>query len=118
MNGELQTNNATCNHECFWASLNFFNDSPVDRPSTQLADILAKDYQAVHTPTQLGDLVFLREGNTIVHGCVYLAGDLVFTKNGMGRGEPFVIEKLENIRSYYSRNYGDIKLAFCRRKGT
>jgi hypothetical protein len=104
-------------HDCFWASLNFFNDPPVEGISTNLVDRLQKDYQPLPTPTQLGDVVLLWEGNKIIHGCVYLAGDLVFTKNGMGRGQPFVIEKLDHIVSYYSRIFDNVKVGFCRRKG-
>ena len=108
----------TLKHDCHWCALNFFNNPPDDRMGPNIASILTQEYEAVSSPTQLGDIVLLFDGDRLVHSCVYLAGDIVFTKNGIGMGDPFVLEKLDDVVHCYRGIYGNIRLAFCRRKGT
>ena len=35
------------------------------------------------------------------HSCVYLADDIVYTKNGRSRLSPWVLMKLEDVRELY-----------------
>ena len=105
--------------DCHWASLNFFNAVPDDgRNGTTLGNILPLDYVPVQIPTHLGDVVLLFNGERVVHSCVYIAGDIVFTKNGLGVGDPFVFEKMDDVAEHYRGLYGEIHLGFCRHKGT
>ena len=104
-------------HDCHWTSLNFFNDPPDDRcTTTNIGPIFEQEYDRVQIPNRLGDVVLLFAGTRLVHSCVYLAGDIVFTKNGMGAGDPIVLEKLDEVVSCYRALYPEIHLGFCRRK--
>ena len=102
--------------DCHWAALNFFNDPPDDNIAQNISTLLAQQYRAIGTPEQLGDVVILTSENRLVHSCVYLAGDIVFTKNGVGAGAPLVLDRLDDVVGYYRRIYGDIRLVFVRRK--
>lgn len=114
-----QTGESSVVHDCHWASLNFFNAEPDDsRSGLTIGRILTQEYERVQIPTQFGDMVLLFVGDRLVHSCIYLAGDIVFTKNGIGSGDPFVLEKLDDVAGLYRAIYGDIRLGFCRRKGT
>jgi len=108
---------AHCN--CHWASLNFFNDPSDDRIALNenLSATLANQYTPLNSTTHLGDVVLLFHDNELVHSCVYVAGDIVFTKNGAGDIAPFIFEHLDDVVDGYREMYGSIKLGFCRRKG-
>ena len=103
--------------DCHWASFNFFNEEPDDHIAERVLTILSGQYERINSPTQFGDVVMVFDGDTLVHSCVYLAGDIVFTKNGVGAGSPFVLEHLDDIVDLYRAVYGEIQLGFCRRKG-
>jgi len=103
--------------DCIWASLNFFNEQPDDHIAVKLDRMMVQDYEPIKSPAQLGDLVLLFNGEKLVHACVYLAGDVVFTKNGVGTGDPFVLEKMDDVLGRYRCIYGDVRLGFCRHKG-
>ena len=67
-------------------SVNFFAETPDDR-ALDLDFALARlrtDYEIVEDGFELGDIVaLLDEHDDLFHVVVYLAGDLVLTKNGM-----------------------------------
>jgi hypothetical protein len=105
--------------DCHWTSFNFFNQTPDDRFAVKgdLSDIVAAQYEFVKAPTRLGDIILFFYGDKLIHSCVYIAADVVFTKNGVGVGIPFIVEKMDNVVSYYQEQCGGIVgLAFCRRK--
>ena len=103
--------------DCIWASLNFFNEQPDDHIAEKMDRMMAQDYEPIKSPAQLGDLVLMFNGEKLVHSCVYIAGDVVFTKNGVGTGDPFVLEKMDDVLGRYRCIFSDIRLGFCRRKG-
>jgi hypothetical protein len=104
--------------DCHWASFNFFNDPPDNRFAVlgNVSSIVPAEYGSVKSPTRLGDVILLFNGETLIHSCVYIADDVVFTKNGAGVGVPFIIEKLDDVVSYYREQWGSVRLAFCRKK--
>ena len=77
---------------CFWTALNFFNDDPDDRYLDQKFALsrLQQDYYIVQDELQLGDIV-----------AVYLAQDLVFTKNGYFNLAPWTIEPMDRLKAHY-----------------
>ena len=109
---------AHCN--CHWTSLNFFNDPPDDAIATDanIAKTLATLYEPLTSSTRLGDIILFFDGNNLVHSCVYIAGDIVFTKNGAGTIAPYLLQHLQDVEAGYRLMYGSVKLGFCRRKGT
>jgi hypothetical protein len=90
--------------DCFWTALNFFNETP-DYNVFNVDQIYAKlksDYTAVKTNWTFGDIILLVENDKeAIHMCVYVADDVVFTKNGANLLAPWVLMRLpEMIRHY------------------
>jgi hypothetical protein len=106
---------------CFWTSLNFFSDTPDDR----LADLgaatraMETDYELVKEPAY-GDLLVLVDArNTPVHAAVYLADDLVFTKNGGAQLHPWLYMKIPDLLDRYAlfaHDSGGVKATYRRRR--
>jgi hypothetical protein len=103
---------------CHWTSLNFFNYT---RQNILLDLKLAtsqvlENYITVSPPYAFGDvLFFLNEDGNAFHSCVYLADNLVFTKNGENEIMPWIVTRLEDVKQTYGRepNY---KIQVYRRK--
>ena len=101
---------------CFWTAMNFFNEDPdpqfVCAEKTRRA--LAKEYHSIRSQPVYGDLVVLEEPcGKPIHICVYLTDDVVFTKNGAGYIQPWVLMKIPDVVAYYeSREH--IRLRFYR----
>jgi len=103
---------------CHWTSLNFFNYT---RQNILLDLKLAtsqvlENYNTITAPYTFGDvLFFLNEDGNAYHSCVYLADNLVFTKNGENEMMPWIVCRIEDIKQLYGRepNY---KIQGYRRK--
>jgi hypothetical protein len=92
------------NRDCYWTALNFFNATP----DNSLADIevvrqkLLTQYYPVPGESTFGDvLIFVRPDGTAVHGCVFIADDIVFTKNGISFAMPWILMTLADVRAFY-----------------
>lgn len=91
--------------DCHWTSLNFFNYEPHEYllDSRLATSKVLDDYLPVEPPYAYGDILFfLREddGNAF-HSCLFLADDLVFTKNGRNQLVPWIISTLNDVSSIY-----------------
>jgi hypothetical protein len=90
--------------DCHWSTLNFFNDTPDDR----LADpkyasaYLGSHYYPIAKPSLYGDVIFVLDdrGNAI-HSGVYIADDLIFTKNGGNYAEPWKLMRMKDLATLY-----------------
>ena len=105
--------------DCHWTSFNFFREVPDDRffgNRNVIEAMITREYDFVASPDCFGDVVLIMHNDGVVHSCVHVAADIVYTKNGCGDSEPFILEKLENVVDLYEQQYGSIKLAFARRK--
>lgn len=92
--------------DCHWTSLNFFNLTPNDVfLDTKLAsEHLLKNYEVVDAPYRFGDvLCFLEEGEGL-HTCVYVADDIVLTKNGDSILAAWALMQLKDVDSIYRRS--------------
>ena len=92
------------NHDCYWTSLNFLNDPPDERfvDAAQVKAALEQDYAPVTGQPALGDvLVLVRPNGEVVHACVYIADDIVFTKNGASKVMPWVLMRLSDVIAFY-----------------
>lgn len=101
--------------DCHWTSINFFEESKNDLylDSREIAKELKANYVDADKPEKFGDLVmFTPNGNEVIHSCVYIAADMVFTKNGRGAHQPWTIATLEEVASIY----GNMKILVKRRK--
>jgi hypothetical protein len=86
--------------DCFWTCMNFFNEVPNPKftDSAQVREALARDYYPVETQPLLGDLVFFIKANgETVHGAVYIADGIVFTKNGPTSVTPWTFMTLSDL---------------------
>jgi hypothetical protein len=91
--------------DCHWTSLNFFNYEPHNYllDSRLSTSKVLDDFSPAEAPYAYGDvLFFLREddGNAF-HSCLYLADNLVFTKNGRNQFAPWIISTIEEVSSMY-----------------
>jgi hypothetical protein len=104
---------------CLWTVLNFFNTEPDDRyldPAVSMT-ALKSDYYIVQDNFQLGDVVaFSDSRGTLVHVAVYLAGDLLFSKNGTTALSPWSILPLDRFKGHYVEYADDWKITYHRRK--
>lgn len=103
---------------CLWSALNFFRSEPEER----FADIdvatatLKRDYFIVESDFLLGDIVaFLDADGILFHVAVYLADDLVFTKNGMSPMAPWVVSTIDDVKAYYRPRSAEPRILFHRR---
>ncbi len=103
---------------CLWTALNFFRLEPDDRYlDVNIAiDTLRRDYFVVESGFQLGDVIaLLDEQGTLFHVVVYLADDLVFTKNGTSPMAPWIIAPLDQVKAFYHTRSASPRLIYHRR---
>jgi hypothetical protein len=105
---------------CLWTALNFFNLEPDSRHLDVgfALETLRNDYFIVHDGFQLGDIVAFRDprGN-LVHVAVYLADDLVFSKNGASALAPWSILPMADLAGHYSEYADSWLVSYHRRNG-
>lgn len=103
---------------CLWSALNFFRSEPEER----FADIdvataaMKRDYFIVESGFQLGDIVALLDGDgNLFHVAVFLADDLVFTKNGMSQMAPWAVATIDDVKAYYRPRCPEPRILYHRR---
>lgn len=90
--------------DCHWTTLNFFNyhPEPIYLDEFFAASRLLEAFETVDAPYRFGDaLVFLTEEMNAHHSCIYLAADLVYTKNGRSLYAPWTVLHLKDVQSTY-----------------
>ena len=105
--------------DCHWTALNFFRSEPDPRLSDNAyaSDFIVKNYYEVARPGVCGDLVLLLDQqNRVVHSAVYIAYDIVFTKNGINYAQPWVLMHERDMVGSFSA-LEPVKVAYFRRKG-
>jgi hypothetical protein len=103
MPGDRQTGDA---YDCHWTSFNFYSTDPDDRFTdiNFVKQMLNTDYYPVGGEPMLGDIyLFVRPDNVVIHSCVFVADDIVFTKNGPGYSVPWMLSRLAQIVAFYGR---------------
>ena len=91
--------------DCHWTTMNFFNETPDNRFSDPkyTVDYLLSHYYKIGKPTAYGDLIFLLNKNgDATHSAVYLADDIVFTKNGNNYAQPWMLMHLKDLLAEYT----------------
>ena len=109
---------AAAQQDCFYSALNFVNDTP-DKSlldDATMTRTLRTRYAPVSDAWAFGDLFLLTDsaGNGI-HCCVYLADDVVFTKNGSTFLQPWVLMKVPGLLACYASDT-PVKVLHLRRK--
>lgn len=106
--------------DCHWSSLNFFNEQPDDRFGNPgyAASVLTKNYYPVQKPSTYGDVIVLvDEKNNGLHSAVYIADNIVFTKNGNSHQQPWILMRLDNLLATYSVK-GNVRPIVYRQKSS
>jgi len=106
--------------DCHWTALNFHRSEIDDR----FADLglVRREYETAYREVagdpKLGDLLlFIREDGSVLHACVHVAADLVFTKNGVGITSPWILMHLEDLLDRYPSDI-PFRIQTMRRRGT
>ncbi len=90
--------------DCHWTSLNFHKDE-IDDSFADLdlvREAYQRDFREVAGEPQFGDIIiFVRQDGTALHACIYVAGDIVFTKNGVGASSPWILMKMPHLQERY-----------------
>jgi hypothetical protein len=103
---------------CLWTALNFFATFPNDQFLQMDAALshLQRDYFLVERDFELGDIVaFVDEKGNIFHLAVFLADDLVFSKNGISPVTPWAIQTISELKAYYRSRCPNPRLMYHRR---
>ena len=100
--------------DCHWSSLNFFNHRPKQYfLDTRLAaNSVLERYNKVDPPYQFGDVLMFMDQSTgqAFHSCVYVADDIVYTKNGENAVAPWMLNKIDDVeRIYFPAQLGFIQ---------
>ena len=86
--------------DCHWTAFNFFRDTPDPRftdPSV-IRETTEKEYYPVLSDPRYGDIVMLAAPNgSIIHSSVYIADDIVFTKNSSEYLNPYLLMKMSDM---------------------
>jgi hypothetical protein len=99
------TNAPASGPDCFWTAMNFFKLQPDPGFSNfQYAlDVLNRNYSEASGPRRFGDLLLLLdERRQAIHACVYVADDVVFTKNGADFLQPWTLMKIADMMARYA----------------
>lgn len=94
--------------DSFWASLNFFNYFPDDQfdDFEKVMDYAKVNYETSTSPLTFGDLIIFKDAksNRALHSCVFIADDIVYSKNGRSLLQPFILVKLDDLYNQFSIN--------------
>ena len=96
-------------YDCFWTATHFFDgasppDSAADFPDNDgIARWVERGYREVPmAEARFGDLIALRATDgRIAHTANLVAGDVVFTKNGLVLTQPWVLARLADVSRLY-----------------
>ena len=90
--------------DCHWTTFNFSNDTPDNRfnDPTYAVQFIQKNYYQIAAPSMYGDLLLLmNDRSEIKHSAVYLADDIVFTKNGNNYRQPWMLMHIPDLLATY-----------------
>lgn len=71
------------------------NSKPIADSDIQCGDICLITISYLNPPPGISR-------RRIVHSCIYVSKDLVFSKNGQGQSVPFLLQKTDDIKNKYS----------------
>jgi hypothetical protein len=91
--------------DCHWTSLNFFNYEPHQYllDSRLATSSVLESFTPVEPPFRYGDILFFLDSDRgdAFHSCVFLADDIVYTKNGRNALSPWILMTLEDVKKIY-----------------
>jgi hypothetical protein len=93
------------NRDCHWTTFNFFNDPAINdyEQVKQFQMNLERTHHLVTDPPTFGDVLLVATPTDgIIHSAIYLADNLVYTKNGYAPLQPWLVMKLDDMLAYYA----------------
>lgn len=105
--------------DCFYSAMNFFNAKPDPSffDSDHVSEVLLRDYEVVTKLGCLGDIILLvNSKDRYMHACVFVTGDLVFTKNGITPMQPWTLMRLDDLLGLYYADKSMVKIQILRKK--
>ena len=90
--------------DCHWTTFNFSNETPNNRfnDATYAVQYIRQNFYQIAAPSQYGDILLLmNDQQEIKHSAVFLADDLVFTKNGNNYRQPWMIMHIPDLLATY-----------------
>ena len=109
--------------DCHWTSLNFFRDTDDTKvvDSATFTRELATEYFPISGDPRYGDvLVLANPDGEILHSAIFIADEIVFTKNGSTTLYPWMLSTIPDLLKQYSFHAPDgqqLTLRFFRNKG-
>jgi hypothetical protein len=91
--------------DCHWSTMNFFNDPPDNRftDTAFTANYIQSNFYQVAVPNLYGDVILiLNDKGNAIHSGVYIADDIVFTKNGNNFSQPWMLMRLGDLLARYT----------------
>jgi len=104
--------------DCHWSTFNFSNDTPDNRFNDPnfAVEYIRKNYYQIAAPSQYGDvLLLMNDHNEVKHSAVFLADDIVFTKNGNNYRQPWMLMRIPDLLATYPAT-PPMKPVYMRRK--
>jgi len=101
----------------FWTCYNFFRFTPVDiyADSPNRKAIMTREFELALPPYQFGDVLVIRNGDRAIHGCIYIADNIVYTKNSADIYSPWILMKLNDVVAYHDMS-GDTEITAHRKR--
>ena len=93
--------------DCHWSTFNFSNETPDNRfnDPAYAVQYIQKNFYQIAAPSLYGDiLLLLNDKNEIKHSAVFLADDIVFTKNGNNYRQPWMLMRISDLLATYPDN--------------
>jgi len=104
--------------DCHWTTFNFSNETPDNRfnDPAYAVQFIQKNYYQIAAPSICGDvLLLMNDKNEIKHSAVYLADNIVFTKNGNNYRQPWMLMRIPDLVTTYP-DTPPMRQVFMRRK--
>ncbi len=101
----------------FWTCYNFFRFTPTDvyADSENLESLIARDFSLALSPFQFGDMLLLRDEGKPIHGCIYIADDIVYTKNSPDIYSPWILMRIDELLAYHDMS-GNAEVTIHRKR--
>jgi hypothetical protein len=90
--------------DCHWTTFNFSSETPDNRfnDPNYAVEYIRKNYYQIAAPSMCGDvLLLMNDKQEVKHSAVFLADDLVFTKNGNNYRQPWMIMHIPDLLATY-----------------
>jgi len=104
--------------DCHWSTFNFSSETPDNRLNdpNYAVQFIRNNYYQIAAPSIYGDVVLLmNDRQEVKHSAVYLADDIVFTKNGNNYRQPWMLMHIPDLLATYPAS-PPMRVIYMRRK--